>query len=145
VASGREPHDAHPARVDVPFTDDIDQQSARPDFCVLIYPAYLEETENKEHLGVLAPGLPPPANGILRGFQLAVADGVFSDTPAVIDGDSGLASCDQVAPPVFIRYNRIDMGMGNFFNKEGRHASIHNDTFPAGGLVQNGIACRFDR
>ena len=44
-----------------PALDDTDKESCRPDAVVLVYPAYLEKTQDKEHLGILAPGLPMSA------------------------------------------------------------------------------------
>jgi sialate O-acetylesterase len=62
--------------------------------------------------------------GVIRGFAVAEQDKkrfVWAD--AVIEGDSVVVSSDEIAEPLFIRYNWANNPIGNLFNREGLPAA----------------------
>ncbi|HET6572624.1 MAG TPA: sialate O-acetylesterase [Fimbriiglobus sp.] len=71
--------------------------------------------------------------GDLTGFALAGADGKFHPAKAVIQGDTVVASSDQVANPVAVRYGWTNFAKPelNFFNKAGLPAiPFRTDALP---------------
>jgi sialate O-acetylesterase len=63
------------------------------------------------------------ADGELRGFELAGADGNYAPATAKIEGDEVVLSSDAVAEPKAARYNWAAYPDGNLFNAEGLPAS----------------------
>ncbi len=59
------------------------------------------------------------ANGDLRGFEIAGADGAFVAAKAAIDGEQIVVSSDVVADPKVVRYNWAAFPDGNLYNAEG--------------------------
>ena len=62
-------------------------------------------------------------DGTLANFTIAGADKKFVPAKAVIDGRAVVASSDQVAEPVAVRYAFDNAGVPSLFNKEGLPAS----------------------
>lgn len=67
-----------------------------------------------EHLGG---GL--KAEGELKGFEIAGADGKFVPAQAEIDGAEVIVSSDEVSEPTQVRYNWAAFPEGNLLNAEG--------------------------
>jgi sialate O-acetylesterase len=67
-----------------------------------------------EHLGG---GL--KAEGEVKGFEIAGADGKFAPAKAEIDGAQVVVSSDDVAEPTQVRYNWAAYPEGNLFNTDG--------------------------
>lgn len=63
------------------------------------------------------------AEGALKGFEVAGADGKFVPANAVIEGAEVVVSADGVSEPTVVRYNWAAFPEGNLFNAEGLPAS----------------------
>lgn len=63
------------------------------------------------------------AEGELKGFEVAGADGQFKPAKAEIDGAQVVAWSDEVAEPTQVRYNWASFPEGNLFNAEGLPAA----------------------
>jgi sialate O-acetylesterase len=59
------------------------------------------------------------AEGELRGFEIAGADGKYVPAKATIEGDKVIVSSDAVAEPKMVRYNWAAFPDGNLYNAEG--------------------------
>ena len=59
------------------------------------------------------------AEGAVKGFEVAGADGKFVPADAVIDGAEVVVSADDVSEPTVVRYNWAAFPDGNLFNAEG--------------------------
>jgi sialate O-acetylesterase len=59
------------------------------------------------------------AEGEIRGFEVAGADGKFVPAKAVIEGTEVVVSADGVAEPTVVRYNWAAFPDGNLYNAEG--------------------------
>jgi len=75
------------------------------------------------HFKQVGGGLTPNWMGKLRGFGIAGEDRRFVWADAKIEGESVLASSDQVPNPVAVRYGWADNPIGNLYNKGGFPAS----------------------
>ncbi|BET65908.1 sialate O-acetylesterase [Opitutales bacterium ASA1] len=67
--------------------------------------------------GMVAPG------GVLTGFTIAGADGVFHPAEATIDGTCVVVSAPEVSAPVAVRYGWANVAEGTLFNDAGLPAS----------------------
>jgi sialate O-acetylesterase len=59
------------------------------------------------------------AEGELRGFEIAGADGKYVPAKAAIEGDKVVVSSEAVAEPKMVRYNWAAYPDGNLYNAEG--------------------------
>ena len=59
------------------------------------------------------------ADGAVKGFEIAGADGKFVPAKAVIEGAEVVVSADGVSEPTVVRYNWAAFPDGNLFNAEG--------------------------
>jgi sialate O-acetylesterase len=59
------------------------------------------------------------AEGELKGFEVAGADGKFVPATATIEGNRVVVLSDQVSEPTQVRYNWAAFPAGNLFNAEG--------------------------
>ena len=59
------------------------------------------------------------ADGAVKGFEVAGADGKFVPANAVIEGAEVIVSADGVSEPTVVRYNWAAFPDGNLFNAEG--------------------------
>jgi sialate O-acetylesterase len=59
------------------------------------------------------------ADGDLRGFEIAGADGKFVPAKAAIEGEHVIVSSESVAEPKTVRYNWAAFPDGNLYNAEG--------------------------
>jgi sialate O-acetylesterase len=59
------------------------------------------------------------ADGELRGFEIAGADGKYVPAKAMIEGDKVIVSSEAVAEPEMVRYNWAAYPDGNLYNAEG--------------------------
>jgi sialate O-acetylesterase len=59
------------------------------------------------------------AEGELRGFEIAGADGKYVPAKATIEGDKVVVSSEAVAEPKMVRYNWAAYPDGNLYNVEG--------------------------
>jgi sialate O-acetylesterase len=59
------------------------------------------------------------ADGAVKGFEIAGADGKFVPAKAAIEGAEVIVSADGVSEPTVVRYNWAAFPDGNLFNAEG--------------------------
>lgn len=71
------------------------------------------------------------ADGELRGFEIAGADGKFVPARAMIEGDTVVVSSDAVAEPHTVRYNWAAFPDGNLYNAAGLPAVPFRTSKPA--------------
>jgi sialate O-acetylesterase len=70
------------------------------------------------------------ADGELRGFEIAGADGKFVPAKASIEGQQIVVSSEAVAEPKTVRYNWTGFPDGNLFNAEGLPATPFRTSKP---------------
>lgn len=62
-------------------------------------------------------------DGLLKGFLIAGAEKKFVEARAEIQADTVIVTSDQIASPVAVRYDFVNIPNGNLWNKEGLPAS----------------------
>ncbi|QDT75138.1 sialate O-acetylesterase [Lacipirellula limnantheis] len=79
----------------------------------------LKVADGKAHVTFDQIGGGLKAEGDLKGFEVAGADGKFAPGNAVIEGAEVIVSADGVSEPAVVRYNWASFPEGNLFNAEG--------------------------
>ncbi|MBA4105068.1 MAG: sialate O-acetylesterase [Pirellula sp.] len=79
----------------------------------------LKVADGKAHVTFDQIGGGLKAEGAVKGFEVAGADGKFVPATAVIEGAEVIVSADGVSEPTVVRYNWAAFPDGNLFNAEG--------------------------